>query len=111
VMTASFEIEGQEFVALNGGPEYEFTPAISFLVDCKTQAEVDDLWEKLSDGGEALQCGWLRDKFGVTWQIVPSVLQELLSSDDEEASARAFAAMMQMQKIDIATLQRAFANA
>jgi predicted 3-demethylubiquinone-9 3-methyltransferase (glyoxalase superfamily) len=111
VMTASFEIEGQEFVALNGGPEYEFTPAISFLVDCKTQAEVDDLWEKLSDGGEALRCGWLRDKFGVTWQIVPSVLQELLSSDDEEASARAFAAMMQMQKIDIATLQRAFANA
>jgi len=110
VMAATFELEGLEFIALNGGPEYSFTPAVSFSVDCKTQDEVDELWEKLSEGGEKGRCGWLRDKFGLSWQIIPSILPELLSDDDEEASQRAMTAMLQMDKIDIAGLQRAFAN-
>ena len=110
VMVATFELEGLEFIALNGGPEYSFTPAVSFLVDCKTQDEVDELWEKLSAGGEKGRCGWLRDKFGLSWQIVPSILPELLSDDDEEASQRAMTAMLQMDKLDIDGLKRAFAN-
>jgi len=108
VMTVSFEIEGQEFIALNGGPHYTLTPAISFFVNCETQAEVDELWEKLSEGGKKSQCGWLEDKFGVSWQIIPSVLGELMSDPDDEKSNRVMQAMLQMTKIDIAGLQRAY---
>ena len=108
VLTASFEIEGQEFVALNGGPAYSFTPAISFFVNCKTQAEVDYFWEKLGEGGREDQCGWLVDKFGVSWQIVPEGLMELLHSKDEEKSNRAMKCMLQMKKLDIAEIRRAY---
>ena len=108
VMTASFELEGQEFVALNGGPEYSFTPAISFFVHCETQEEVDDFWEKLSAGGEKGPCGWLKDKFGVSWQIVPNILMELMSDPDAEKAGRVTQAMLQMSKIDIAGLKRAY---
>jgi predicted 3-demethylubiquinone-9 3-methyltransferase (glyoxalase superfamily) len=107
VMTVSFRIEGQEFVALNGGPHFTFSPAISFVVNCRTQQEVDELWEKLSAGGEQQQCGWLRDKYGVSWQIVPTVLPELLSDPDPEKSRRVMAAILQMNKLDIETLRRA----
>jgi predicted 3-demethylubiquinone-9 3-methyltransferase (glyoxalase superfamily) len=107
VMTAAFQIEGQEFVALNGGPLFKFTPAISFFVNCETQPEVDELWEKLSEGGEKQQCGWLRDKFGVSWQIVPSVLGQLLGDKDPEKSKRVMQAMLKMTKLDIEGLKRA----
>jgi predicted 3-demethylubiquinone-9 3-methyltransferase (glyoxalase superfamily) len=107
VMTATFEIEGQEFYALNGGPMYKFTPAISFFVDCKTQEEVDTLWEKLSAGGRKDQCGWLQDKFGVSWQIIPSALGELLGDKDPVKSQRVMQAMLQMTKIDIEKLKAA----
>ncbi|ABD71806.1 3-demethylubiquinone-9 3-methyltransferase [Rhodoferax ferrireducens T118] len=110
VMTASFLLDGQEFVALNGGPQYKFTPAISFVVNCETQAEVDDLWDKLSAGGREDQCAWLQDKFGVSWQIVPRVLIELLNDPDPAKAQRVMAAMMKMKKIDIAALQRAAAQ-
>jgi predicted 3-demethylubiquinone-9 3-methyltransferase (glyoxalase superfamily) len=109
-MTAQFLLEGQEFVALNGGPQFTFTPAISFVVNCETQKEVDDLWEKLSAGGEEHQCGWLKDKFGVSWQIVPTVLVKLLSDPDAGRAQRAMAAMLQMKKIDIALLEQAQKN-
>ncbi len=102
VLTVSFELFGQEYVALNGGPEFNFTPAISFLVRCETQAEVDDYWEKLSEGGEEVQCGWLKDRFGVSWQIVPSVLFELVNDPDPEKAQRVTRAMLQMVKLDIA---------
>ncbi len=108
VMTASFELNGQEFMALNGGPEYTLTPAISFFVNCETQAEVDALWEKLSAGGHKDQCGWLTDKFGVTWQIVPTILGELLGSADQAKAQSAMRAMLQMTKLDIAQLQLAY---
>jgi len=108
VMMVNFEIEGQPFMALNGGPVFTFSPATSFLVDCATQEEVDDLWEKLSESGEQQQCGWLRDKYGVTWQIVPSALGELMQSGDAEQSQRVMAALLKMGKIDIATLRRAY---
>ena len=108
VMVATFQIEGQEFMALNGGPHYTFSPAISFLVSCETQAEVDELWEKLSAGGSELQCAWLKDKFGVSWQIVPKALMELMRDKDPVKSQRVFKAMMQMTKFDIAALQRAY---
>lgn len=108
VMTATFEIEGQEFIALNGGPEFTFTPAISFFVSCETQAEVDDLWAKLTDGGEESQCGWLKDKFGVSWQIIPNALMELMSDPDEEKSSRVMQAMLKMTKIDVQALQDAY---
>jgi predicted 3-demethylubiquinone-9 3-methyltransferase (glyoxalase superfamily) len=108
VMTASFELDGQEFVALNGGPEFQFTPAISFYVNCETQAEVDDLWGKLCEGGEEGQCGWLTDKFGVSWQIVPSILGRLMSDPDPEKARRVTEALLQMKKLDIAGLQRAY---
>jgi predicted 3-demethylubiquinone-9 3-methyltransferase (glyoxalase superfamily) len=109
VMTASFELEGQEFVALNGGPHYKFTPAISFLVHCETQAEVDEFWEKLSAGGKTSQCGWLEDKFGVSWQIIPNVLLKVLSDQENPAKSKsAMRAMLQMTKIDIAALQEAY---
>jgi predicted 3-demethylubiquinone-9 3-methyltransferase (glyoxalase superfamily) len=111
VMTVSFELEGTEFVALNGGPHYTFTPAISFQIDCKTQAEVDMFWERLSEGGLTNQCGWLQDKYGVSWQVVPSVLPELLQDDDDEKAGAVMQAMLQMTKLDIKTLQDAYANA
>jgi predicted 3-demethylubiquinone-9 3-methyltransferase (glyoxalase superfamily) len=108
VMTASFELEGQEFMALNGGPQYKFTEAISFFVNCETQEEVDELWEKLSEGGEKGPCGWLKDKYGVSWQIVPTVLGEMLSDPDPEKSERVTKAMLQMKKIDIEGLKKAY---
>jgi predicted 3-demethylubiquinone-9 3-methyltransferase (glyoxalase superfamily) len=111
VMTVSFELDGQEFIALNGGPEYTFTPAISFSIDCKTQQEVDHFWNRLSEGGQTNQCGWLSDKYGVTWQVVPSVLPELLQSDDDAKAEAAMKAMLQMTKLDIAMLQEAYDRA
>jgi predicted 3-demethylubiquinone-9 3-methyltransferase (glyoxalase superfamily) len=108
VMTASFELEGHQFTALNGGPRFSFTEAISFVVSCKTQEEVDELWERLSEGGEIQRCGWLKDKFGLSWQIVPVVLIELLSDPDPERSRRVMEAMMQMTKIEIAKLRQAY---
>lgn len=110
VMTVTFRIEGQEFIALNGGPHFTLTPAISFFVHCETQEEVDDLWERLSEGGEKNRCGWLTDKFGVTWQIVPNVLGELLSDDDDEKANRVMRAMLDMDKLDIKGLQDAYAS-
>jgi predicted 3-demethylubiquinone-9 3-methyltransferase (glyoxalase superfamily) len=107
VMTASFELDGQQFTALNGGPKFKFTEAISFVVHCEGQAEVDELWDKLSEGGEKGPCGWLKDKFGLSWQIVPNVLIELLTDADPAKSRRAMEAMMQMTKIDIAKLKEA----
>jgi predicted 3-demethylubiquinone-9 3-methyltransferase (glyoxalase superfamily) len=108
VMTIAFQLEGQDFIALNGGPIFKFNEAISFSVDCKTQQEVDELWEKLSAGGQPSQCGWLKDKYGVSWQIVPSILVEMLQDKDTEESKRVMQAMMQMRKIDIAAVQRAY---
>lgn len=108
VMIATFQIEGQEFIALNGGPQFKFSPAISFVVNCETQAEVDDVWEKLSAGGAKQQCGWLQDKFGVSWQIVPAALPKLMSDSDREKTGRVMQALMQMDKIDIQRLQQAF---
>ena len=108
VMTVTFQLEGQQFIALNGGPHYTFSPAISLFVNCETQAEVDQLWEKLTAGGKAVQCGWLQDKFGVSWQIIPKALMELMSDKDPGKSQRVFKAMLQMTKIDIAGLKRAY---
>ena len=107
VMTATFQLEGQEFMALNGGPDHKFTDAISLFVDCKTQEEVDELWEKLSEGGEQGPCGWLKDRFGLSWQIIPSILGELLGDPDPSRSQRVMKAMLQMSKIDIAGLKAA----
>ena len=108
VMMATFQIEGQEFMALNGGPQFKFTSAISFFVSCESQAEVDELWEKVSVDGEKMQCGWLKDKFGVSWQIVPKAMGELLGSKDREKSQRAMQAMLKMTKIDMEELRRAY---
>jgi predicted 3-demethylubiquinone-9 3-methyltransferase (glyoxalase superfamily) len=108
VMSATFQLDGQDFFALNGGPQFTFTPAVSFFVNCETQDEVDQLWEKLSDGGEKLRCGWLKDKYGVSWQIIPSVLGRMLQDEDTEKSKRVMQAMLQMNKIDIAGLRRAY---
>jgi predicted 3-demethylubiquinone-9 3-methyltransferase (glyoxalase superfamily) len=108
VMTIVFQLEGQEFVALNGGPVFTFSPAISFVVNCETQEEVDKLWEKLSEGGEAIECGWLRDKYGVSWQIVPTILAEMLQDKDAGKSERVMKAMLQMKKIDIKGLEQAY---
>jgi predicted 3-demethylubiquinone-9 3-methyltransferase (glyoxalase superfamily) len=108
VMTVTFVLDGQRFIALNGGPQYKFTPAISFFVNCETQAEVDELWEKLSEGGEKNQCGWLTDKYGLSWQIVPSVLLEMLQDKDSKRSQRVMKAMLQMTKLDIKTLKQAY---
>jgi len=109
-MSVTFQIEGQEFFALNGGPQFKFTPAISFFVNCETQQEVDDLWEKLSAGGRTDRCGWLQDKFGVSWQIIPTVLGQLLGDKDPQRAKRAMQAMLQMTKIDIKKLQQAAAE-
>ena len=111
VMTVAFQIHGQDFIALNGGPQFQFTPAISFLVHCETQEEVDTLWEKLFDGGAAEQCGWLRDRYGVSWQIVPTVLGAMLGDKDPEKAKRVVAAMFEMRKLDIAALKRAYERA
>ena len=108
VMTVTFQLEGQEFTALNGGPEFKFTEAISFYVSCQTQAEVDNLWEKLSAGGEEGQCGWLKDKYGVSWQIVPTVLGQLLQDKDAAKAQSVVNAMLQMRKLDIAKLKQAY---
>jgi predicted 3-demethylubiquinone-9 3-methyltransferase (glyoxalase superfamily) len=108
VMTVTFELDGQRFVALNGGPQFQFSEAISFSVDCKTQQEVDEFWRKLSAGGEEGPCGWLKDKYGLSWQINPSILGELLSGPDPLKSKRVMEAMLKMKKIDIAGLQRAY---
>jgi predicted 3-demethylubiquinone-9 3-methyltransferase (glyoxalase superfamily) len=108
VMSATFQLEGQEFFALNGGPQFQFTPAISFFVNCETQQEVDDLWEKLSAGGEKNRCGWLRDKYGLSWQIIPTALGEMLGDKDPAKANRVMKAMLQMDKIDIKGLKQAY---
>ena len=110
VMTAEFEIEGQEFVALNGGPRFQFTEAISFVVNCETQEEVDYFWDKLSEGGQKSRCGWLKDKFGLWWQVVPVILAELMGDKDPEKSKRVMQSMLTMDKIEIEPLKRAHAG-
>jgi predicted 3-demethylubiquinone-9 3-methyltransferase (glyoxalase superfamily) len=110
-MSVAFQIEGQEFFALNGGPQFKFTPAISFFVNCETQQEVDELWDKLSAGGRTDRCGWLQDKFGLSWQIIPTVLGQLLGDKDPQRAKRAMQAMLQMTKIDIEKLQQAAGEA
>ena len=111
VMTVAFELDGQEFIALNGGPDFTFSEAVSFEVECDSQEEVDTYWSKLSEGGEQGPCGWLKDKFGLSWQIVPRRLNELITDPDREKSQRVMAAMLQMQKIEIDELERAAAAA
>jgi len=107
VMTVEFDLDGQRFVALNGGPEFRFTEAVSFQIDCKSQEEVDHYWEALSEGGEKGPCGWLKDRFGLSWQVVPDALPRLLTDPDREKSQRVMAAMMKMGKLEIAELERA----
>jgi len=108
VLTVRFVLNGEEFVALNGGPDFKFSPAISIVVNCDSQDEVDTLWRKLTEGGQEVQCGWLTDKFGVSWQVVPREFSEMLDSPDKAAVKRAIAAMMPMKKLDLAVLRRAF---
>ena len=108
VMTATFQLDGQEFMALNGGPHFKFNEAISLFVNCETQAEVDELWEKLLEGGEEQQCGWLKDRYGLSWQIVPTALGEMLGDPDPKKAQNVMQAMLQMRKIDIAALRQAY---
>lgn len=108
VMTVTFELEGQDFIALNGGPHFSFTPAISLFVNCETQEEVDQLWEKLSAGGRKDRCGWLQDKYGLSWQIIPEALSTLMSDPDPAKAGRVMKAMLQMDKIDVGQLQEAY---
>ena len=108
VMTIAFELAGQEFTALNGGPHFKFTEAISFVVKCETQQDVDYFWSKLAAGGQEVQCGWLKDRYGLSWQVVPEVLLEMIQDKDPEKSKRAMAAMLKMRKLDIAALQQAY---
>lgn len=108
VMTVTFELDGQQFIGLNAGPMFKFTEAVSFIVNCETQEEVDQFWEKLSQGGEQGRCGWLKDKFGLSWQIVPSALSRLMSDPNPKKSRAVFDAMMKMNKIEISDLQRAY---
>ncbi|HLZ27238.1 MAG TPA: VOC family protein [Chloroflexota bacterium] len=110
VMSATFQLDGQEFMALNGGPGFPFTEAISFFVSCQTQAEVDELWDKLGAGGTPSQCGWLKDRYGVSWQIIPVALGQMLGDRDPARAGRVMQAMLQMQKIDIQALERAYAT-
>lgn len=110
VLSVTFELDGQEFIALNGGPQFKFTPAISLFVNCETQAEVDELWEKLSEGGQKSRCGWLQDKYGLSWQIIPTALGQLLGDPDPKKSSRVMKVMLQMEKIDIDRLQQAYAQ-
>jgi predicted 3-demethylubiquinone-9 3-methyltransferase (glyoxalase superfamily) len=107
-MSATFQLDGQEFFALNGGPQYTFTPAISFFVNCETQQEVDELWEKLSAGGRKDRCGWLQDKYGLSWQIIPNVLGKMLGDKDAEKANRVMQAMLKMDKLDTKRLQEAY---
>jgi predicted 3-demethylubiquinone-9 3-methyltransferase (glyoxalase superfamily) len=108
VMTVVFELDGQEFIALNGGPIFKFTEAVSFVVNCETQQELDEFWEKLSAGGQEIQCGWLKDKYGMSWQIVPAILGQLMQDKDPKRSDRVMKALLQMKKLDIAGLKRAY---
>jgi predicted 3-demethylubiquinone-9 3-methyltransferase (glyoxalase superfamily) len=108
VMSGTFQLEGQEFMALNGGPHFKFTPAISLFVNCETQKEVDELWQKLAEGGKKERCGWLTDKYGLSWQIIPTALGKMLGDKDPEKSKRVMQAMLQMQKIEIDGLKRAY---
>lgn len=108
VMTTEFELDGQEFVGLNGGPQFKFTEAISLVVNCETQEEVDYFWEKLSDGGEKSRCGWLKDKYGLSWQVTPTILIEMIGDEDPEKSQRVMEAMLRMDKIEIEPLKRAY---
>jgi len=108
VLTVAFQLAGQEFLALNGGPIFKFTEAVSFIVNCETQAEVDRLWEKLSEGGEKGQCGWLKDKYGLSWQIVPTMLSKMLRDKDARKSERVMSALLQMKKLDIKRLEQAY---
>ncbi|MFV8342594.1 VOC family protein [Flavobacterium sp. XS2P39] len=108
VLTVSFQLNGEDFLALNGGPVFTFSEAISFIVNCENQSEIDTFWEKLSEGGQIQQCGWLKDKFGLSWQIVPVVLAEMMQSNDIEKSNRVMQAIMQMVKIDIEKLEKAY---
>jgi predicted 3-demethylubiquinone-9 3-methyltransferase (glyoxalase superfamily) len=108
VLSITFELEGQKFMALNGGPHFSFTPAISLFVNCETQQEVDEFWEKLSDGGQIERCGWLRDKFGVSWQIIPAALMKLMSDPDPKKANQVMKAMLEMDKIDVQRLEQAY---
>ena len=108
VMTVTFELDGQEFMALNGGPHFTFTEAVSFIINCESQEEIDELWESLSEGGEKSQCGWLKDKYGLSWQIVPTVLNEMMQSHDSKKTERVMRALLHMKKLDIKRLQEAY---
>jgi predicted 3-demethylubiquinone-9 3-methyltransferase (glyoxalase superfamily) len=108
VMTVAFQLDGQEFIALNGGPQFKFTEAVSFVVNCQTQEELDEYWKKLSDGGQEVQCGWLKDKYGLSWQLVPTVLEQLMSDPDPKKTERVMRAMLQMKKLDIKGLKQAY---
>jgi predicted 3-demethylubiquinone-9 3-methyltransferase (glyoxalase superfamily) len=108
VMTVEFKLDGQEFIALNGGPQFKFNEAISLVVNCETQEEIDHFWEKLAEGGAEVQCGWLKDRYGLAWQVTPLVLGEMLRDEDREKAGRVMKAMLQMKKIDIPTLERAY---
>ena len=108
VMTVTFKLQGQEFTGINGGPDFKFTEAVSFLVNCESQEEIDEYWEKLSEGGEEGPCGWLKDRYGLSWQICPTGMDQMLNGEDREGANRAMKAMVQMKKIDIAELERAY---
>jgi predicted 3-demethylubiquinone-9 3-methyltransferase (glyoxalase superfamily) len=110
VLTVRFQLDGQEFLALNGGPVFKFTEAISLIVNCETQEEVDRMWEKLSEGGEKVECGWLKDKYGLSWQVVPTVLAKMLTDPDPARADRVLQAVMQMKKLDIKKLEEAYAR-
>ena len=110
MLTVSFKLDGQEFLALNGGPEFKFSEAVSFIVNCETQKELDRMWDKLSEGGEQVQCGWLKDKFGLSWQVVPTILGKLITDRDSAKASRVIQAVMGMKKLDIAGLKKAYAG-